>query len=347
MAEKAIKINNADGTPNNDLTKENVNFKIYDGTSFTDYIPYGELNLMNNFGNYVANGIEGWQQVGLFIDDVQQFWWGLQYIGEPPFVTDDELLAEAETRAAADQVLNEAMVHLAGNEDVSDVKRFITDAPQSCNAGGTPRITTNPADLINYHQANLTFINNDNGLLVPYRTLIVDSSITASYTNHYKTIQEAINYAHAQNPLDANEWYIFIMPGVYAENLTFQPKIHLYGIGKVQINGTISGADASQHICDLLFVQTANFTLSQIKAKNCIFRIDNSDTQYILTLTSSYFINCLFLNTGADGVEFKPTTVSGGNNKFLQGNVSNLLIALLNTDIGKLDSLESYSATWY
>jgi hypothetical protein len=83
MAEVPFRVWNPDGTPNITLVKSNVNFKTYSGNTWGSYISYSGFTKQNNEGNYTASGITGWQYCGLYIDDVWQTWFGMQWIGEP------------------------------------------------------------------------------------------------------------------------------------------------------------------------------------------------------------------------------------------------------------------------
>jgi len=100
MAEIAFQVYNPDGSPNNSLTKNNVSFK--DKLNNDAIVPYSQLNKMSNYGNYVANGFTGWNYCWLFIDDVPQYWFGTQWIGEP----------------------SSAFIGKTGNETISGIKDF-------------------------------------------------------------------------------------------------------------------------------------------------------------------------------------------------------------------------------
>lgn len=175
--------------------------------------------------------------------------------------------------------------------------------------------------------------------------IIVDAQAPDTGTMKFKTIQSAITYAHAQTPVPAadNKYTIWIMPnpaGPYTENLTLQPHINLIGIGFPEIRGTITGSDLTQLIDGVKFLYGGNYSVSQVRALNSVFKIENDDTAYQLSFADSMLFNCGMFNVGTD--EFKPPIVSAGGNKFFNC-VSNSKVALQASDRGAVPSLEDYT----
>ena len=71
---------NEDGTPNTTLVKSDVVFKNADTNTA---ISYSALTKVNNHGNYIAEGITGFQLVYMEISSVLQQWFGKQWLGNP------------------------------------------------------------------------------------------------------------------------------------------------------------------------------------------------------------------------------------------------------------------------
>lgn len=312
------------------LEANNFKFKRVDNNEriyFTTFNDQGQ-------GCYVFSGwkrqvnnemvdLDDVQPVWIYINDQPYYKKAAFNVGDPElhFATKQSVTTEAQARQTADTTLQNNINAEAQARQMADI------------------------DLSNGITENTNRIMTRFDMVGKY--ILVNPNIGAVGGHGFNTVQGAIDYAHANNPGNAYDWHIFIAPGLYIENLTLQPRCHLYGWGNVIIRGSISGGDHSQHLHNLMFNTQGNCTIQGIKAKHCIVKIDNSDTQYIMTLTDNRLYSCMFLNTGADGVEFKPTIVSGGNNIFIGGCESNLPIALRNTDVGKVDSLESYSADFY
>jgi len=85
----------------------------------------------------------------------------------------------------------------------------------------------------------------------------------------FQTIQAAMDYATAQTPTLAQQWVVLVRPGIYVEDLTFYPWVHLFGwpggettpLVKVR-NATVAshsialpGAGTSLVLCDIWFEQ--------------------------------------------------------------------------------------------
>lgn len=177
---------------------------------------------------------------------------------------------------------------------------------------------------------------------IPSKIIFVHPNFENIAGKKSNTIQGAINYAQSQNPGIENQYNIIIFPTSnsqgYIENLTLQPYINIFGIGKVLITGTVSGGNVNTWIINITFTYHGNLTLNNIKAKHCNIRVTNDDTGNILTLIGSIFINCCLLNIGLP--EFNPTIISGGNNIFLNC-MSNAPCNLQSTDKGTITSIES------
>ena len=182
-----------------------------------------------------------------------------------------------------------------------------------------------------------------NYLNIQNNTIIVDSQITnVILGKKYNKIQDAINYAQTQSPSLNNKFNILIFPhkvnSGYIENITLQPHVNLYGIGKIIITGTLTGGNANTRIKNIMFSYHGNLSLNSVHADSCTFRVTNDDTGNILTITSCILNACSLINLGQ--AEFNPTITSGGGNIFLNC-LSNISCNLQSTDKGFINSLES------
>ena len=182
-----------------------------------------------------------------------------------------------------------------------------------------------------------------NYLNIQNNTIIVDSQITnVILGKKYNKIQDAINYAQTQSPSLNNKFNILIFPhkvnSGYIENITLQPNVNLYGIGKIIITGTLTGGNANTRIKNIMFSYHGNLSLNSVHADSCTFRVTNDDTDNNLTITSCILNACSLINLGQ--AEFNPTITSGGGNIFLNC-LSNISCNLQSTDKGFINSLES------
>jgi hypothetical protein len=151
----------------------------------------------------------------------------------------------------------------------------------------------------------------------PANVLYVSPEFATDITaKRYKTIQSAINYAQSQSPNASNQWLIMLFPKKdtvgYNENITLQPYVHLAGaFGRsVRIYGTMTGGNINSRLFNLNWYSLGNFSLSNIRAKDCAFITDDPEaTGFDLTITSTITKNCYF--------HASQSVVSGGNNTYM------------------------------
>lgn len=343
-----IIIYNNDGTPNNDLVKANVTIK----DSGNNELEYSEFIHTGDFGNYLITGCNfKYQPVNIFINNnlLPQFanielgsvsqWANDLYLklsgGQMSGTLDmhqnkifdlkDPVQDnDAATKIYADTKLAKSGGKMTGAIDLDGQK--ILNAP----------VPVNPGDVANKAYVDITNIVNDN-------IIIVDATITTNVAGkRYKTIQEAINYAHDQTPSATKQFTILILPHSsadgYIENITLQAFVNLTGIGKPLISGSLTGGNANTRIRNVNITYHGNLSLTNVKAEQCNIRVTNDDTGNILTVTGCVLNNCGLINVGQQ--EFNPAIVSGGNNIFINCG-SNIACTLISGDKGFINSLES------
>jgi hypothetical protein len=335
MAEVPLKILNPDETPNTGLTKSRVNFKKYENGAFTTYIDYNDLVKMNEYGNYVANGVSGWQWVGLFIDDTQQYWWGMQYVGEPAsaFVSLD-----GSTPMTGD-------LELPGNPD-SDLeaatKQYVDDKADSLQSD---------IDVLEAAVTTLSGTTIPRLFQTPEKIIFVSVQYAGNEVagKRYDDIQSAIDYAASQTPSNANRFKIFITPhsstAGYAGNITLQPYVDLIGLGFVFISGSMSGANANTKLINIRWAYSGNFTIQNLILENCIFTAVTAGGP-IITITGNKLKNCGFYAYASEGGG-SPAVVSEGNNYFFGAdNHSNCEFVPDSTDKGLFSGFGDPNVTY-
>lgn len=241
---------------------------------------------------------------------------------------------DAVNKSQLDTKLNKFGDTMSGNLNLSGNR--ITGLPTNQNE------LTDPSDAASVALTiGINSYTGQNYLNIPAKTIFVHPSFSDIAGKKSSSIQGAINYAQSQSPSIENQFNIMIFPtsnsSGYAKNLTLQPFIHLSGIGKIIVSGTITGGNPNSHIQNINFRYLGNLTFNNLKAKSCSFVTMNDDTGYILTFNSCVLNNCNLINVGQ--AEFHPTIVSGGGNVFINC-VSNIPCTLKSGDKGSIASLE-------
>jgi len=131
-------INSTTGVPVTGLTVNDIKFRS---------TPYGTDNVIANIavsetgseGNYICTGFTTWQLTKLFIDNVEQVWWGEQFTGDPAnaFVTLDQVpnyWLLVGRKLMVDQAADVVPGHRYSNiQDAINFAQSQTPAPSSTN----------------------------------------------------------------------------------------------------------------------------------------------------------------------------------------------------------------------
>lgn len=337
-----IRVINSSGAPVTGLTGTNIKFKEtpYSGSYLTG-LTVTEIGVQ---GNYKVTGFDAvvshaYSIVKLYINDVEQTWWGEQWAGNPfgAFATlyANETIAGVKTWTGAN-------IH-SGNENFNGTVSFNSSAVfasgQTVLMSGTSTTINNPlvvdpdmtpvdANLIckKYADANYKGSN-----LV--RKIIVNGDQTDTITGKlHKTIRGAIDYIHTYGGTlsNTNRWTIEVHGkgngAVYDEDFIWYSYIDIIGIGNVKIQNhtglsiwTRSGSALNKMQNCILIMETNTLNLDYAMFENCAFiSIDIGGDFGVFAMQFSQFKACDFNFTLQSGY-----FTSNGNNKILGGCISN------------------------
>ena len=232
---------------------------------------------------------------------------------------DDSYYTEAEMDTALAGKADATHDHLADHYTKAESDGLITDHE-----------TTH--DHSKLHDANTDMYLNTEVT----QTRFIDGNRTDTYTadgsstKPFKTVGDAltaITDASAAKP-----YTLFVMPGIYSEDITFKPFISMFGFsrGVTQIfgGGSHSGTFAADTRIDLKNIDFGNqsmvFTHSPTSPGSCLIRMDNIVTGDVV---------CNMLGGGVDNIELR-------NDTYLHGklNVHSAGVSALNSTF--MDGLE-------
>ncbi len=306
----SLRIINASGVPVTGLTDANIKFRIS---------PYGAGNVLTisvtevgTQGNYNCSGFTTFQLVKLFVNAVEQTWFGEKYSGDP-------------ARTFIDSASTET---ITGNKTFNGTTTIYAGVLSGNLNAGSNRIVT-LADPINSQDAvtkswaiaNLGVVGNfDSVFIFRDNRILIDSRLAVDVAGvQYNNIQEAIDWVYSNGtPTTTNRWVLYILPHQnavtgYTGGIDIRDFIDVVGLGNVKITGVVarSGtmADKDARIENLYFEATdANILVKKVRAVNCVFNAIEDATQSDITIENAQCKGCGFYITGTGVIN-----VSGSN----------------------------------
>lgn len=157
----------------------------------------------------------------------------------------------------------------------------------------------------------LTLLGLVEGQFVTTRTLFVDPEGSDTTKQPFRTIQAAVAEALSSTPTPsvATPWVVVVRPGVYSENLTLSPWVHIVGAPNSDNSGMVEIRNAS------LASQTLNVTNpnDQIRLSNLRFLQTGATTNDSVTSNgqgSVFAYRCEFIAQGNSGVAYRASANS-------------------------------------
>lgn len=315
QTELAIRVIDASGDPVAGLTSANIKFRIS---------PYGAGNVLTiavtesgTQGNYICTGFTTFQLVKLYINDIEQTWFGQQYSGDPGNTFVDQSTNET---IAGDKTIT-GTTTITGN--IISTGQVFFDSPFISSEVITPT-----SDMLVWKSwVTNNFIQNgtlslDSFFVIRDNRLFVDSKLSTDIAGiQYNDISSAITYA-AGVVGSSSQWTIYILPahgGLYIESVNLPDYVHLVGIGQVGIRGAFgrTGSVAMSSRIENLYIEVydANAVINRTKAYNCIFQtFVDAVSGGIISITASQMKDCGFF---ANYDDVGDDIVSGQNNTII------------------------------
>lgn len=307
----AIRIIDGSGNPVTGLTDANIKFRKS---------PYGAGDVLTitvtesgSQGNYICTGFTTFQPVKLFINDVEQAWFGEQLSGDP-----------ANTFMSK---INSVIESINGNKTFTGTLEFTgyvtfsgtavsmyypqINTSSSWYIAGTPALD---ASLVWKSWVVNNFISStgfaDSMFIIRSNKIIVDDRLAANITGlQYNNIKEAMDWIHNNGSPGANtRWTVYILPSHitatgYDEDFYWYDYIDLVGLGQVYISNTTnippysifirSGSNYVKAENINFYSYDATLTINLIDAVNCNFKVELDNYSPELDLQ-----NCQLKNSG-------------------------------------------------
>lgn len=312
--------------------------------------PYGSGDVISGLsvthtgtvGNYIVSGFTTYEPVKLFINEVEQVWYGVKLAG------DDRTYFGALNSNNTWTGLNTFQDNVTFTDAVAITATATIDAPK-INATSAEYIAGTPEDdnsLVWKKWVIDNFVQSIGGSYLPLNAnrILVDSKQGSDVAGKiYNTIAEAVNYAYSTGGASSNNrWVILVLPahnGVYTENFTWYDYIDIVGVGSVSIKNTSneppysifirSGGMSDRNVTavNLNFEQTdANITFQKMKVINCSVRTIEDNYAPNISLNGSQFTGCIFSHSGSGTF----TTVNANN---IINCVSNTAVSFGGSDV--------------
>lgn len=290
----AVRIIDASGAPVTGLTSANIKFRISPfGAGDVLTIPVTEKGSQ---GNYICTGFTTFQLVKLFIDGVEQEWFGQQYSGDP----DNTFVNQAGTETiTGDKTFTGALI-------ATDVATFTEPYISSTS-------TVPTSDMLvwkSWVEANtVSGVVADSFFIIRNNRLIVDSRLAVDIAGkQYNDIKTAMDWIYSNgSPSANNRWTIYIIPSNitstgYASDFTWYDYIDLVGMGQVLITNTINippysiftrtGSNRVRAENINFYSYDANLSINLIQAFNCNFKVELDNYSPNLNIQNSQLVNC-------------------------------------------------------
>jgi hypothetical protein len=282
QTELAIRVIDGSGNPVTGLTDANIKFRkppfgsgeILTGISITE---------AGTQGNYICRGFSTFQQVKLFINDVEQTWFGQQYSGDPS----STFVEQSGTETIGGMKTFTGVINLSGMQ--TQIMYPYLNATSPWISGDPPfnnSLVWKGWVVDNFIQGT-AFL--DSCFIIRKNRIIVDKKLENDITGiSYNDIRSAIDWIYTNgSPGPYNRWTIIIIPqedGYYATDFTWYDYINIIGLGEVHIKNTYHYPPYS------IFVRSGSFTDRNVRAENLNFESLEAN----LLIKKMIVVNCNF-----------------------------------------------------
>jgi hypothetical protein len=282
QTELAIRIIDGSGNPVTGLTDANIKFRkspfglgeVLTGISVTE---------AGTQGNYLCAGFTTFQPVKLFINDVEQTWFGQQYSGDPA----STFVEQSGTESIGGTKTFTGVVNLSGLQTqimypyLNATSPWISGAPPFNNS-----LVWKGWIIDNFIQGT-AFL--DSCFIIRKNRIIVDKKLVNNITGiSYNNIRSAVDWIYTNgSPGINNRWTVIILPqedGYYSTDFTWYDYINITGLGEVHIRNTDHTPPYS------IFVRSGTFNDRNVRAENLNF--DSYEAN--LLIKKMIIINCNF-----------------------------------------------------
>ena len=294
QTELAIRVIDASGEPVTGLTDANIKFRMSPyGTA--DVVSGITVNETGTQGNYICKGFTAFQLVKLYINDIEQTWFGQQYSGDPA----GTFVEQSGTESISGSKTFTGMVMLYGPQ--TQIKYPYQDATAPFyNGGEGPPPYGN--SLVWKYWVESNFVSGtaflDSCFIIRENRIIVDKKLANDITGKaYNDIRSAVDWIYTNgSPGTNNRWTVYIIPqenSYYVTDFTWYDYINIVGLGEVHIKNTSNYPPYS------IFVRAGTLSDKNVRAENLNFYSHEAN----LLVKKMIVVNC---NFRADEDNFSP-----------------------------------------
>jgi hypothetical protein len=307
----AVRIIDGSGNPVTGLTDANIKFRK-SPYGLQDVIAGISVTETGSQGNYICGGFSTFQLVKLFINDVEQAWFGEQYSGNP---------ANTFVDFSSNQTISGAKTFIGGIQlsgPQTQIMYPLINPASSWFTNGTPQYGNS---LVWRTWVEDNFVQGvsflDSCFIIRENRIIVDKKLVNNITGiSYNNIREAVDWIYTNgSPSANNRWTVYIIPqenSYYVTDFTWYDYINIVGLGEVHIKntsnyppysifvraGTMSDRNVRAENLNFNSID-ANILVKKMIVVNCNFRAAEDNFEPDITIENSQVEDCGFFVIGA------------------------------------------------
>jgi len=279
----AVRIIDGSGNPVTGLTEANMKFRK-SPYGLQDVIAGITVTETGTQGNYICGDFSTFQLVKLFINDVEQTWFGEQYSGNPANTFIDFNTIQT---VPASKTFN-GIIQLSGPQ--THIMYPLINAASPWFTDGTPQYGNT---LVWKSWVENNFIQGtgflDSCFIIRENRIIVDKKLVNNITGiSYNNIRQAVDWIYTNgSPGINNRWTIYIIPqedAEYVTDFTWYDYINIVGLGEVHIKNT------SNYLPYSIFVRAGAMNDRNVRAENLNF--DSFEANILIK--KMIVVNCNF-----------------------------------------------------
>lgn len=279
----AVRIIDGSGNPVTGLTDANIKFRK-SPYSLQDVIAGISVTETGSQGNYICGEFPTFQLVKLFINDVEQTWFGEQYSGNPANTFVDFTTIQT---IPASKTFN-GIIQLSGPQ--TQIMYPLINPASTWFTGENPQYNNSlvwKSWVADNFVQGLDFL--DSCFIIRENRIIIDRKLVNNITGiSYNNIRDAVDWIYTNgSPGPNNRWTIYIIPqenSYYVTDFTWYDYINIVGLGEVHITNTYNYPPYS------IFVRAGTMSDRNVRAENLNF---NSNEANIL-IKKMIAVNCNF-----------------------------------------------------
>ncbi len=325
QTELAIRIIDGSGEPVTGLTDANIKFRIS---------PYGSGDVLSGItvtetgtqGNYICRGFTTFQPVKLYINDIEQTWFGAQYSGDPA----GTFVEQSGTESISGSKTFTGMVNLSGPQAQIMYPYQNATAPFYNGGEGPPPYGNS---LVWKYWVEKNFVSGtgflDSCFIIRENRIVVDKKLVNDITGiAYNDIRSAVDWVYTNgSPGANNRWTVYIIPqenSYYITDFTWYDYINIIGLGEVHIKntpnyppysifvraGTMNDRNVRAENLNFESLE-ANILVKKMIVVNCNFRAEEDNYTPDITIEDSQVESCGFYVIGAGNL------IASGTNRVI------------------------------